>query len=72
MSNHRIHHEGTPVQAPQQHGRITGIEYRSALFAELEADSAANIGDPTGQIPPRIYAIIRRAFERAHAGEFQA
>ena len=49
-------------------GRIAGAEYRSALFDELAKDDAAHEGR---EIPPRIFEIIRRAFVRAHAGEFK-
>lgn len=48
--------------------RITGSEYKSALFSELAKDDAKNEGH---EIPPRIYALINRAFIRAHAGEFK-
>lgn len=71
MYHKPIPQEATPVQEAEGFGRITGREYRSALFDELHKDSAAHMSEPQNQIPPRIYALISRAFERAHAGEFK-
>lgn len=50
-------------------GRLTGLEYKSVIIDELANDDAANVGH---EIPPRIYALIDRAFLRAHAGEFKS
>lgn len=46
----------------------TQLEIRAALVDEISRDFS---GGDTPIVPVRIYAIIRRAFDRANAGEFK-
>lgn len=47
----------------------TALEYKMALYAELERDRRVNADDPI--IPVRVLSLIDRAFVRANAGEFK-
>jgi len=47
----------------------TALEYKMAIYAELQRDRRVNSDEPI--IPVRILSLIDRAFIRANAGEFQ-